>query len=99
MATSGLDNAAARLGIASVDRAPLEAILAARPDVLIIEDVRERAPDQGTALLRHPALTAAVPSARRIALPVAEVTCGGPALPAALRRLAAEVARLRRATP
>ena len=88
MAQVGLTNAAARIGIVSVDRAPLEVILAARPDVLIVEEVAERAPDQGTALLRHPALARSFPPERTITLPVAEVTCGGPALPTALRRLA-----------
>jgi iron complex transport system substrate-binding protein len=95
MARVGLANAAERLGIASVERVPLEAVLKAAPDVLVLDDERAQADDQGAALLQHPALAASVPAARRIVVPLRETVCGGPALPAAIRTLSREVARVR----
>ena len=85
--TAGLTNAAAALGIASIGRASLEAIVKLKPDVLILEELAG-VPDQSTALLRHPVLARATASARIIKLPVAEVTCGGPSLAPLIRRLA-----------
>jgi ABC-type hemin transport system substrate-binding protein len=87
----GLVNAASALGVTSIARAPLETIVKLRPDVLVLEAL-DAARDQSSALLLHPALAGLREPARVWRLPVAEVTCGGPALPALLRRLA----RLRR---
>lgn len=95
MGRVGLVNAAERLGITSVERVPLEAVLKAKPDVLILEDDRAEAADQGAALLQHPALAAAVPPARRIVVPLNQTVCGGPSLPEAIRTLARAVARIR----
>lgn len=97
MARAGLANAAERLGIASVERVPLEAVLKAKPDVLILEDGRAEAVDQGAALLQHPALAAIVPPERRIVVPLNQTVCGGPSLAAAIRTLSREIARVRAA--
>jgi iron complex transport system substrate-binding protein len=84
----GLVNAAGALGVSSIARAPLETIVKLRPDVLVLEALGV-ARDQSSALLLHPALASLRDPARVWRLPVAEVTCGGPALPALLRRLVA----------
>lgn len=87
---AGLANAAATLGIDSIGRAPIEAIVRLRPDLLIVEGLGP-AGDQATALLHHPVLARGLPS-RIVALPTTEVACGGPSLPALLRRVSAAVA-------
>jgi len=94
MARVGLVNAAERLGIASVERVPLEAVLKAKPDLLILEE-EPSAADQGAALLQHPALAAAVPPARRVVVPLNQTVCAGPSLSAAIHTLTREVARIR----
>lgn len=90
MEVAGLANASAALGIASIDRAPLEAIVKLKPDVVILEDLPVSR-DQSTALLHHPVLARAGIGVRVLKLPVAEVTCGGPSLPQLIRRLFREV--------
>ena len=94
MQRAGLTNAASRLGIKSVGRASLEAILKARPDALVTDDLSRGASDQGTALLLHPALVHAVPPQRWITVPAVLTTCAGPSLPAVLRRLTDEARRI-----
>jgi iron complex transport system substrate-binding protein len=93
----GIENAADRLGLASVERVSLEAALEARPDMLILQDEDRRPADQGAALLSHPALAALVPAERRAFLPYSEITCAGPALPAAIGTLGRELRRIRAA--
>jgi len=93
----GIVNAADALGVVSVERVPLEVALKARPDLLILQDEDRPPADQGAALLSHPALAAVVPPQRRAFLPYREITCAGPALPAAIRRLSGEVRRIRAA--
>lgn len=95
MVHMGLENAATRAGIRSVGAMPLEVVVQTRPDVLILDWGGGLPPDQGTALLQHPALARAVPSDRHIVLPANLVACAGPALPAAIDRLAAEVRRIK----
>ena len=98
MQRAGLANAADRLGIRSVGRATLEAILKARPDALITDDLSRGAADQGSALLRHPALVRAVPPERWITVPAVLTTCAGPSLAAVAQRLAEGAARVRATT-
>lgn len=85
--TAGFLNAAGALSIGSIARAPLEAIVKLKPDVLVVEGLGPAA-DQATALLHHPALKRGA-GVRVVELPTAEVACGGPSLPALIRRLAA----------
>ena len=93
----GIVNAADRLGLTSVERTSLEVVLRAQPDVLILHDEDSHPADQGAALLSHPALAAAVPPARRAILPLGQITCAGPALPAAISTLGREIRRIRAA--
>jgi iron complex transport system substrate-binding protein len=91
----GIANAADKLGLASVDRVSLEAVLKLQPDMLILQHEERAPPDQGAALLAHPALAVAVPPERRAFLPYNEITCAGPALPAAIGTLTKGLDRVR----
>jgi iron complex transport system substrate-binding protein len=75
---------------------PLEKMVAEHPDFIVVTTPDERAVDQGTALLSHPALMRLYPPARRIVLPERLTVCGGPSLPTALRRVSDEAARIER---
>lgn len=87
----GLTDAAAALGLAQGGFVPLEKLIAAKPDFIIVSDARAEAEDQGTALLQHPALAALYPPQKRLVLPDRLTICGGPATPDLIRRLGAEV--------
>lgn len=91
----GANNAAGRIGVTSVAQVPTEVLLKAKPDVLLLEELDAEARDQGTALLLHPALARALPSSRRIELPVSASICAGPTLPGAIRTLAEGLSRMR----
>lgn len=93
MAAAGFANASAPLGISSIGRASLEAIVKLKPDVLVLEDLPVSR-DQSSALLHHPVLARAGIGVRVLKLPVAEVTCGGPSLPSLIRRLVVEARAL-----
>nr|WP_184253657.1 ABC transporter substrate-binding protein [Rhodopseudomonas rhenobacensis] len=95
-AETGLVNAAADLGIASGGFASLEAIIAARPDILLVSDGGDFAEDEGTALLLHPALERFYPPSKRIVLPERLTVCGGAMLADALDLLVAELTRMSR---
>jgi iron complex transport system substrate-binding protein len=89
----GLRNVGSDLAGATGGLVPLERIVAARPDFLIVDSPSEAAEDQGTALLAHPALTRLYPADRRLVLPEKLTVCGGPSLAAAIDRLSAEADR------
>ncbi len=82
----GLADAAGRAGFNAGGFVPLETVAAANPDFLIVPG-NAAAPDEGSALLGHPALARLFPSSRRIVLPANESVCPGPAAMAALRSL------------
>jgi iron complex transport system substrate-binding protein len=93
----GIVNAAADFGIADFGgTVGLEQLIAADLDVVLLEADSIAAEDQGSALLRHPAIAEAFPPEKRIVIPGPLTLCGGPGVIAALDRLAAEVAALRR---
>lgn len=94
MAVTGIDNIGGTLAGRFGGFVPLERLVDTRPDVLIVAAADARAEDQGSALLAHPALQRLYPSERRMILPERLTVCGGPSLPAALERLAAEVDRI-----
>jgi len=98
---AGLFNAASDLGLGRGGFASLEAIVMARPDFILVTNVRDRPQDQGEALLMHPALQKLYPLARRIVIPEPLTTCGGPMLADALDRLAGQISRIEtsKATP
>jgi iron complex transport system substrate-binding protein len=75
---------------------PLEKLLVLKPDFVVLKDPPREATDQGALYLTHPALRAAYPPERQIALPARYALCGGPALAMALRYLGGERRRLAR---
>jgi iron complex transport system substrate-binding protein len=79
------------LGLRRGGVARLESVVASPPDYTLMDDVVGRSVDNGSALLVHPALLDAVPPERRLVIPGRLAICGGPATPAAIDALAAEV--------
>jgi iron complex transport system substrate-binding protein len=94
LSITGLSNAAAGLSGQSSGFATLEAIVADRPDFILISDGRDVAEDEGSALLLHPALEKLYPPSRRLVIPEDLTVCGGPMLSEALDRLVAELKRV-----
>lgn len=94
MSELGLTNVAHKLGKPLGGFAPLEAIIHARPDVILLSDDDAFAEDQGRALLLHPALERMYPASRRIVLPERLTVCGGPMLADAIERLTREIGRI-----
>lgn len=90
----GLANAARDLGIGTGGFASLEQIVAAKPDLLLMEEHTTAAEDQGQAFLLHPALMRLYPPDKRILLPERLITCGGPMLAEAIDRLTTELKRV-----
>lgn len=91
LAAVGLDNA----GVARTGGfMSLEAIVAAKPDLLLVSEADDGAEDQGRAFLLHPALEKLYPPEKRIVVPERFTVCGGPALTQALDRLTAEIERV-----
>lgn len=91
MARAGMENLARRLNKPVLARLSVEELVAARPDVIIMESANRHVRDQGTELLHHPALRA-IP---RLYLPEAWTVCGGPAYGLAVRSLVAQGKGLR----
>ncbi len=69
----------------------LETIVTAPPDFLLVDENSRQAVDNGSALVSHPALAAAIPPEQRVAVPGQITICGGPSTPAAIDSLAADV--------
>ena len=88
----GLQNAGADLSLQG-RRVSLEAIVRLKPDLLLVSE-NEKAEDQGSALLQHPALERLYPPWRRLVLPDTMTECGGPEIGPALDMLAAEIANM-----
>ena len=74
---------------------PLEKLLMLKPDYVVLKDPPREPTDQGALYLTHPALRAAYPPEKRLALPARYSMCGGPALIEAMRYLEGELKRLR----
>lgn len=83
---AGLTNLAAKLGKPALAQVPLEEMIAARPDYLIVEQGSEKVVDQGTEMLHHRVLR----SIPRIRVPQAWTVCGGPAYVQAARSIVAQ---------
>jgi iron complex transport system substrate-binding protein len=81
------------LGLSPGGLARVESIVASPPDFVLMDDIEGRSIDNGSALLVHPALIAALPAGRRLALPSHLTICGGPSTPAMIDALAAEIRR------
>jgi len=93
---AGLHNAADDLGVTDGGLVSLEAIIALKPDLLLVSEQGDRAEDEGRAFLLHPALERFYPLNRRIFIPEQLTVCGGVMLADALNRLVAEMKRVGR---
>jgi iron complex transport system substrate-binding protein len=93
---AGLRNAADELGITDGGLVSLEAIIALKPDLLLVSDEGDRAEDEGSAFLLHPALERFYPTDRRIVIPGRFTICAGVTLADALDRLVVEMKRIGR---
>jgi iron complex transport system substrate-binding protein len=92
LAAMGLVPYAERIGLPGGGRVSAERVVADPPDYLLLPSGDAAiAHDQGSAFLHHPALAAAVPAERRLTVPARLSLCGGPATPALIDALAAEV--------
>lgn len=69
----------------------VEAVIAERPDLLVVAGRDLRAEDRGLELLEHPALRRLYPEERRVAAPDRLTICSGPATPALIRHLTREL--------
>lgn len=89
MARAGLDNLAARLPADKFGQLPLEEVVVARPDVLIVDTDPAAPPSLAESLLAHPALRDLAGQGRTLALPARLWACAGPELATAAARLSA----------
>jgi iron complex transport system substrate-binding protein len=92
----GLFNAAADLELGTGGLASLETIVKTRPDLLVVSEAGDRAEDDGSAFLLHPALERFYPLEKRIVLPERLTVCGGVMLAEALDVLVRELKRVSR---
>ena len=83
MRRAGLVNLATRLDRPMLSYLSIEQMAIARPDFLFVENGRI-VRDRGTEMLQHPLLRRAIPARRRIDIPEALTTCGGPSYPDAV---------------
>lgn len=87
---AGMRNLAAELGLVGYGQLPLEQLVAAKPDVLILDATAE--PEDGGSLahryLDHPALADIMAKARVVSLPPPLSVCVGPMTVDAIERLA-----------
>jgi iron complex transport system substrate-binding protein len=90
-ATAGLIDAAAALGIQHQGFVSLVKLVRERPDYLMVSHAGFAAQDQGEALLIHPALIELYPVTKRFIVPSVLSICEGPATPALIDHIAAEV--------
>jgi len=85
---AGLRNLAAERRIDNYGRLPLELLLVAQPDLLIMNAIDDRPPALAYEVLRHPALRLAFRPAQIVTVPPAWWTCAGPHLVDAIALLA-----------
>ena len=96
LAEAGLANAAGELGVDFGGFTSLEQIVQLRPDFLVVSDASDRAEDDGSAFLLHPALERFYPQEKRIVIPGRMTECGGVLLADALEALTKELRRVTR---
>ena len=94
LSETGLFNAASELGIGAGGLVSLEEIVKAKPDFLLVSEAGDRAEDDGSAFLLHPALERFYPPSRRIVIPERLTVCGGVMLADALDVLVKELERV-----
>ena len=93
---AGLTNAAGELGVDFGGFTSLEQIVQLKPDFLVVSDAGDRAEDDGSAFLLHPALERFYPREKRIVIPDRMTECGGVLLADAIEALTKELKRVAR---
>ena len=86
---AGLVNLATRLGVVGQGSVALEALVAARPDLVVFGAEADAPPSLSTLLFDHPAIRRAAPGARRVLLSPRLWTCGAWFTVEAVERLVA----------
>jgi len=92
---AGFENLASRTGIQRVGQLPLEQLLLAEPDLLIVEAEGHHAPAIATQILSHPAMRDLRERISVVEIPRPLWSCPGPWLAEALNHLAAARAAMR----
>lgn len=85
---AGIINVAASLGLPQGNFLPIENMLLARPDLLVLESYRPDLPSLAQNMLSHPAIRASLAERRVAAIPSRLWTCPGPWLADATEELA-----------
>lgn len=75
---TGYRNLAAELGISAYGRFSLEAVMAGRPDVVVLDREANVDPARATAFVNHPAIGTLAQHARILSLPIRYSVCAGP---------------------
>lgn len=78
---------------------PMERLVLAAPDMVVLDRAPPEAEDQGTAWLLHPAMLAALPPERRLVADARLTICGGPSTPELIDALGEQVRRSGLALP
>jgi len=89
MRRAGFDNLAPRYGLTQTGEAPLEALIADPPQVLLSGRLAPNEPPWADRVLAHPALRALAGRIRRETFPEPLMFCGGPTMIPALAALTA----------
>jgi len=89
MAEAGLVNAAAQNGIRGFGMLPMEKLILARPDILILDEQANKSTGLSYQMLNHPALNVLKRHATGITMPNRLWVCGTPATVEAAERLTA----------
>lgn len=91
---AGWRNLAAERGMGAFAPLPLETLLRAAPDLLILDGASSERPSLAEALLAHRALRREFPGGRTLVLPPGQWLCAGPQNLDALRQLVAARRRI-----
>ena len=92
--TAGLRNLAPELMPGSYGAVPLEAVIAAAPRLLVLDDAYAESSSRAQSILRHPAFRSLEGKSTLYAMPSRLWLCPGPWVAEAVERLAAERVRL-----
>lgn len=87
MTLAGFSNLSEELGLGAWGNLSVEGLLRAKPDLLVLDDMRRDAPSQGLMILRHPALTRTEMRFATARLQSHSTICGTPRLVDAARDL------------
>jgi iron complex transport system substrate-binding protein len=94
LTVAGFDNLARKVGLDGYGYLPLETLVMAHPDLLVMDRVRPRRASLASARLRHPVLRDMFEGAHVAALPERLWTCPGTFTAEAVDRLVAARAAL-----